>query len=29
MGEFAQDLDEYLRRSDLVRDANGKPDVVK
>ncbi|MCU0251384.1 MAG: hypothetical protein MUE61_14335 [Vicinamibacterales bacterium] len=29
MGEFAQDLDEYLRRSDLVRGANGKPDVVK
>jgi hypothetical protein len=29
MGEFAQDLDEYLRRSDLVRGANGKPDVVR
>ena len=29
MGEFAQDLEEYLRRSDLVRGANGKPDVVK
>jgi hypothetical protein len=29
MGEFASDLDEYLRRPDLVRDATGKPDVVK
>jgi hypothetical protein len=29
MGEFARDLDEYLRRPDLVRDADGKPGLVK
>ena len=29
MGEFARDLEQYLQRPDLVRDATGKPDVVK
>jgi hypothetical protein len=29
MGEFASDLEQYLRRPGLVRDATGKPDVVK
>ncbi len=29
IGEFARDLEQYLQRPDLVRDANGKPDVVK
>jgi len=29
IGEFARDLEQYLQRPDLVRDATGKPDVVK
>ena len=29
MGEFARDLDQYLQRPDLARDASGKLDVVK
>jgi hypothetical protein len=28
MGEFARDLEQYLQRPDLVRDANAKPDLV-
>ena len=28
-GEFARDLEQYLQRPDLVRDANGKPVVVE
>ena len=29
MGEFARDLDQYLQRPDLARDASGKLDLVK
>lgn len=29
MGEFARDLEQYLQRPDLARDASGKLDVVK
>lgn len=29
MGEFARDLDQYLQRPDLARDADGKPDAVE
>jgi hypothetical protein len=29
MGDFAHDLDQYLQRPDLVRDADGTPQTVK